>query len=87
MTNSTSNAPAEEPDDEFSLTEFIEWLRRSPPHKGFPRKTLDEIIAEQGVGPIDIDQLLAESPGPLYEGFEEDICRMRRGLPPLGPRE
>jgi hypothetical protein len=42
---------------------------------------------EQGVGPINIDRLMAKSPGPFYEGFEEDIRRMRRGLPPLGPRE
>lgn len=36
--------------------------------------------------PINPADFRANSPGPLYEGFEEDITRMRRGLPPLGPR-
>jgi hypothetical protein len=74
--------------DEMSeLTALIERLRRSPPRKGFPRKTFAQMAEEQGVGPINIDRLMAKSPGPFYEGFEEDIRRMRRGLPPLGPRE
>jgi hypothetical protein len=37
--------------------------------------------------PIDIDDLMAHCTGGLYEGFEEDVKRMRRGLPALGPRE
>jgi hypothetical protein len=39
------------------------------------------------VGPINVAELRALSPGPLYEGFEEDLKRMRRGLPALGPRK
>ena len=37
--------------------------------------------------PIDAAKLKALAPGPIYEGFEEDVKRMRRGLEPLGPRE
>jgi hypothetical protein len=37
--------------------------------------------------PIDPVALIASSPGPFYEGFEEDLKRMRRGLPPIGPRK
>jgi hypothetical protein len=37
--------------------------------------------------PIDAAKLWALAPGPLYEGFLEDVKRMRRGLEPLGPRE
>jgi hypothetical protein len=37
--------------------------------------------------PIDLDRLRSLRPGKLYEGFEEDLKRMRRGLEPLGPRE
>lgn len=37
--------------------------------------------------PIDADKLEALCKGPIYEGFEEDLKRMRRGLEPLGPRE
>lgn len=74
-----------------TVLELVARLRREPPRRGEPPyKTLAEISAEQGVGPIDIEELkklrsnLAE---PFWEGFEEDIRRMRRGLPPLGPRE
>ena len=73
--------------DDLGLAEFIERLRRRPPRKGCPRKTFAQLAAEQGVGPIDIDRLMAKSPGPLYEGFEEDVRRMRRGVTPLGPRK
>ena len=37
--------------------------------------------------PIDLERLRALRPGKLYDGFEEDVRRMRRGLEPLGPRE
>ena len=37
--------------------------------------------------PINLARLRALRPGPIYEGFEEDVKRMRRGLPPLGPQE
>ena len=37
--------------------------------------------------PLDFEKLDALCTGPIYEGFEEDVKRMRRGLPPLGPRE
>lgn len=82
MTDTTTD---DEP-DELSLTEFIEQLRRTPPRKGFPRKTFEELMVEQGVGPVDVEKMKALAPEPFYEGFEEDIRRMRRGLDPLGPR-
>jgi hypothetical protein len=37
--------------------------------------------------PIDPEKLRALAPGPFYEGFLEDVRRMRCGLEPLGPRE
>ena len=37
--------------------------------------------------PIDVADVMAHCTGGLYEGFEEDVKRMRLGLPPLGPRE
>jgi hypothetical protein len=37
--------------------------------------------------PIDLERVRACRPGKLYDGFEEDVRRMRRGLEPLGPRE
>jgi hypothetical protein len=37
--------------------------------------------------PIDVADVMAHCTGGLYEGFEEDVKRMRHGLPPLGPRE
>jgi hypothetical protein len=42
---------------------------------------------ERVAPPIDAAKLKALCTGPIYEGFEEDIKRMRRGLEPLGPRE
>ena len=76
----------EEMPDDFTLEELIDRLRKSPPHPGFPRKTFRELCDEQGVGPIDIHKLMAKSPGPLYEGFEEDVRVMRRGGRARGPR-
>lgn len=76
-------------DDDYrpeTLAELIERLRREPPRPGFPNKTIEELMAEQGVGPIDFDELMKNSPGPFYDGFREDIRRIRRGLPPLGPK-
>jgi hypothetical protein len=37
--------------------------------------------------PIDIADMMAHCTGGLYEGFEEDVKRMRHGQPALGPRE
>jgi hypothetical protein len=37
--------------------------------------------------PIDLAKLRPLCKGPIYEGFDEDVRRMRRGLEPLGPRE
>jgi hypothetical protein len=37
--------------------------------------------------PIDVADVTAHCTGGFYEGFEEDVKRMRRGLLPLGPRE
>jgi hypothetical protein len=42
---------------------------------------------ERVAPPINAAELMALAPGPIYEGFEEDVKRMRRGLEPLGPRE
>jgi len=36
---------------------------------------------------IDLERLRPLCTGPIYERFEEDVIRMRRGLPPLGPYE
>ena len=36
---------------------------------------------------IDLERLRPLCTGPIYEGFEEDVTRMRRGLTPLGPQE
>lgn len=36
---------------------------------------------------IDLERLRPLCTGPIYEGFEEDVIRMRRGLPALGPQE
>jgi hypothetical protein len=78
------------PDDDDrqeSLAELIERLRRTPPRRGMRHKTFAELAAEQGVGPIDIEDLMSKSPGPFYEGFEEDVRRIRRGELPIGPRK
>lgn len=34
--------------------------------------------------PIDLERLRPLCIGPIYEGFEEDMMRARKGLPPLG---
>jgi hypothetical protein len=83
----TNPNPPDDDSEPMSIAEYIQYLRNRPPRPGFPRKTLEEICAEQGVGPINPDELMALSPGPLYEGFEEDIRRMRNGQGPLGPRK
>lgn len=83
MTDITSDAGPED----CSLTELIQQLKRSPPRKGEQYKTFEELAAEQGVGPVDVEKMKALAPEPFYEGFEEDIRRMRRGLDPLGPRK
>jgi hypothetical protein len=79
--------PADD-DKPMSIQQYVAYLRSRPPRPGFPRKTLEEIAAEQGVtGLIDWEMWDREGPGPLYEGFEEDIRRTRRGLPPKGPQK
>lgn len=78
--------PEHDDGPEETLLEFIARRRREPPRRGEPPyKTAAEIADEQGVGPIDLNRLRAIAQG-TYEGFEEDVCRMRHGLPPLGPR-
>ena len=37
--------------------------------------------------PIDVADVMEHCTGGLYDGFEEDVKRMRHGLAPLGPRE
>jgi hypothetical protein len=62
----------QEEGDKF-LTEFVADLRR----RSSPQVVLGE--------PINLERLRALRPGQLYEGFEEDVKRMRKGLEPLGP--
>ena len=64
----------QEEGDQF-LTKFVAELRRRAPRP--------VVLGE----PINLEELRALRPGRLYEGFEEDVKRMRRGLEPLGPRE
>jgi len=59
------------------LTDFIDQLRRT-----YPPQRIENIAP-----PINLEELRATNPGPLYDGFLEDVRRMRRGLEPLGPRE
>ena len=59
------------------LTDFIDQLRRT-----YPPQRIENIAP-----PINLEELRATNPGPLYDGFLEDVRRMRRGLAPLGPRE
>lgn len=49
-----------------------------------PPGFLEELGKKQGARPFDI-RSLEHAPGPFYEGFEEDVKRMRRGEAPLGP--
>jgi len=67
---------SEPPDDDkpLSVAEFIQYLRNKPQRP-------------PGTGIINWEKWDALNPGPFYEGFEEDIRRMRRGLPPMGPRK
>lgn len=77
-------------DDDYqpeTIAELIKRLWREGDRNGKPHKTFAQIADEQGVGPIDFEKLMEHSPGPFYEGFREDVRRMRRGLPPLGPRK
>ena len=89
MTQSSRDDNREElpSDSDAAFLRFVERLRRTAPRKGMPHKTFAELAAEQGVGPVDIEDLMSKSPGPFYEGFEEDIRRMRRGQRPIGPRK
>lgn len=73
---------------EETLLEFIARRRREPPRRGEPPyKTFTEIADEQDTGPIDLELLRFIAHAPMYDGFEEDVDRMRRGLPRLGPRK
>lgn len=51
--------------------------------------SLSDMAREQGKGPITLETLqeMGNSGLALYEGFEEDVTRMRRGLEPIGPRK
>jgi hypothetical protein len=76
-------------DDAFAiyLRDLRARLLSRPPRGGGRHKTFEDLMQEQGVGPINLAELKELNPGPFYEGFEEDITRMRNGLPPLGPIE
>jgi hypothetical protein len=77
--------PISEEEFASNIKALIERIRNRPTRDGKPHKTFDDLCKEQGVDPIDVDKLMAKSPGPLYEGFERDIKIMRRGGRPLGP--
>jgi hypothetical protein len=70
-------APPEKIEDFYveQLRALVREARRHPPRFGH--------IAP----PLNVADVLAHCSGGLYEGFEEDVKRMRRGLPALGPRE
>jgi len=64
------------PWDEYTPEErkFIEWVesvRNRPPRPGFPRKTLAQMAEEQGVGPINADELRAIAWEPDEDDDEE----------------
>ena len=48
-----------DPPEEMSFQEYVEYLRKQPPHAGFPRKTFEELCIERGVGPIDKAEISA----------------------------
>ena len=79
-------APITEEEFAVRLKEVITRLKSRPPRGGGRHKTFDDLCREQGVGPINLAELRAHNPGPLYDGFEEDLKRTRRGLLALGPR-
>jgi hypothetical protein len=72
------------PLDEYTPEErkFVEWVesvRNRPPRPGFPRRTLEQMAREQGVGPIKLEELEAivreadedddeDAPQPRFEG-------------------
>jgi hypothetical protein len=70
-----AEAPAKtEEDFARELRALVAQMRKHPPQ-------FDSVAP-----PIDVADVMAHCTGGLYEGFEEDVKRMRRGLPPLGPR-
>jgi hypothetical protein len=72
---STMIEPMTREEAEKMLREAVARARRNPPR------------LENVAPPINVAELRKLCTGPIYEGFEEDIKRMRRGLEPLGPRE
>ncbi len=46
------------PEADASFLEYLEHLRKQPLRPGFPRKTLAELAQEQGVKPINKEELL-----------------------------
>ena len=63
---------------ERALRASVERARRMNPPEQF--------LSTWKSKPIDAKKLMEMAPGPLYDGFEEDVKRMRRGLPAIGPR-
>ena len=64
------------PLDEYSpedraFVEYVEYLRRQPPHPSFPRKSFDDLAREQGVGPINVAELKAILRGSGETGVDE----------------
>lgn len=72
---------------EETFADVVKRMRAALPTGHPDLKSFAEIAREQGVGPFDTKRARALAPGPIYEGFEEDVRRMRRGLQPIGPRE
>jgi hypothetical protein len=54
--NTIKTLEAYSPEDR-AFVEYVEHLRRQPPHLGFPRKSFMDQAIEQGVGPIDWDEI------------------------------
>ena len=72
---------------EETFAHVVKRMRAALPPGHPDLKSFAEIAREQGIGPIDAKRMWALNPGLLYEGFDEDLRRIHRGLEPIGPRE
>ena len=55
--------------------------------KAVARARMDPPRFDRIAPPINAAELRKLAKGPIYDGFLEDVKRMRRGLEPIGPRE
>jgi hypothetical protein len=74
------------PLDEYTPEErkFVEWVesvRNRPPRPGFPRRTLEQMAREQGVGPIKLEELEAIVREAWEEDEEEQSSSHKEGAP------